>query len=763
MATNSVFAGSRQLPSRQLWQVPVFLLGLTTLAAFLLARPLWNNPLARAEARLDHARRLWDRGNAPPAKILELVRYYLEHADPQSRRAAEAHLICGTTLVRSARAATGDLALQTWQQAYQHLIQARDLHLAEEDVPRMRVALGEAGYYTNDDLNWVCRRLTVNLEAADDKPEACRILTLACLKKQPADLEAALKANEWLRQQPLLAEDVLGPARLQGGEVLVRLHRPAEARKLLEKIARDAAPEVLARARVLRARSHQDENQWAEAFALWQEALDDKQQPPPDPGELLYNLGLCHRRLDQRDEALGAWRDGVKRGRVEAAIACSIGLGELLLASGDEAAVDALVWAVRDVRSPETWTNPHIGLKQVREVFEQGCLVFRQKKAYEKSLALAEAYERLAAPGMASYQRGVALAEWGRSLAEAGQMDRKRSADLLKQSGLAFEQAAEASKDPAEQAERLWLSGGGHLEGGDPARAVSVFERFLQLTGHTPERFGEAWFWLAAAHERLKNRADAEAAYRRCISYRSRFGTRARFRLSEMELARGHTDVAVEMLELNLKALRLDPDDESMEKSLFSLGHLLYVKHDYQSLRPILEEGVSRYPSSSVCSRGRFELAETYRQLAVLENQHVVQGGNLPEETRDHFLKQRRIWLAKAAEQFELLSQALTSEPRAGGLTTAEQVQVQFSMADCRFNLGEYPVALKLYDDLADRYKGRLEHLSALGGTARCFAAQRDFPRFRARLDDIRVALKTVDSQTRREWEQWLSVAGKGQ
>src|SRR5207302_916433 len=100
-----------------------------------------------------------------------------------------------------------DSASKTWQNAYQHLIQARDLGPPEDDLPRMRAALGEAGYYTNDNLDWVCRRLTHNLEAADDRTEACRVLTLACLKKQSPDLEGALKANEWLRQQPLLGEN----------------------------------------------------------------------------------------------------------------------------------------------------------------------------------------------------------------------------------------------------------------------------------------------------------------------------------------------------------------------------------------------------------------------------------------------------------------------------------------------------------------------------------------------------------------------------
>ena len=49
------------------------------------------------------------------------------------------------------------------------------------------------------------------------------------------------------------------------------------------------------------------------------------------------------------------------------------------------------------------------------------------------------------------------------------------------------------------------------------------------------------------------------------------------------------------MLEQNIKGMRLEPDDEAMEKSLYALGHLLYVrKRDYGNVRPVLEDAVTR-------------------------------------------------------------------------------------------------------------------------------------------------------------------------
>ena len=749
MAKNSVGTVS----GGQLWQVPVFLLGCASLAGFFTARPLWNNPVARATARLDHARRLWERGDSHTDKILSHVRYYLDNAGPEPGRAAEAQLIQGSVLLRAARR-TRPEDQPPWQQAHEYLLKARELGVSADDAPKLLVSLGETTFHLGN-LDEAIALLSGNLEAADDKAAILRILVLAHLSKKPADLEGALSANERLRQLPLVGEDVLSPARLQGGEILLRLHRPSEARKLLEKITPDSPEEILVQARILRARSHQDESQWNEAAALWQETLDKRQAS--NLGELYYNLGLCRRRLEQRDEAIEAWRAGVKQGEP----ACALGVGELLLAAGDVGAAQSLTWAVRGVRSPEAWTNPYLDLKQTRELFEQVGALCRQKQAFEQALSLTEAYERLAAPGMAAYQRGLALREWGRALGQGTPPERGHSVEILRRSGVAFEKAAEAATNPEEKSDRLWQSASGHLEGDDPARAVTVLLNYVQLSGLPAERAGEGWYLLATAHERLKEETNAEAAYRRCISYRSKFAHRARFRLSEIELSRGKIDRASGMLELNLQQLRLDPDDESLERTLYALGHLLIQQRKHAEAQPILKEAVTRYPRSSSCPRGRFDLAETYRLLAVIQNQNI---DTMPRESRQHFLEERKRLLTDAAEQYELLSHALTNKERGiGALTRVEQVQVPFSLAECRFNLGDYSAALKLYAELADRHQGKLEGLSALGGTARCFAAQRDFDKFRSRLDDIRVALKSADQATQREWEQWLSIAGKGQ
>ena len=83
----------------------------------------------------------------------------------------------------------------------------------------------------------------------------------------------------------------------------------AEIRQTTEEWQRTADEQhptpVVAEARVLRAKSYQEEGNWAEAAPLWREVLADRRNPPAEPGPVLYQLGLCSRRLEQNgDEPL---------------------------------------------------------------------------------------------------------------------------------------------------------------------------------------------------------------------------------------------------------------------------------------------------------------------------------------------------------------------------------------------------------------------------------------------------------------------------
>src|SRR5262245_28462534 len=309
MATNSASTSrpANPLSVRQLWQVPAFLLGPLALGLFVLARSLWREPDAAARGTLVEARRLLHRPDGDMERAAALARAYLDRAGPEAAHLGEAHFLLGSALLRAAHATAGKEAEGSWRQAREQLEQAEQLGVPPRDEALLSFRLGLCGLQTGMAPNRVAELLARSVEDGDDKVEGYRALTRAYLNLSPPDLATALRANEELRQLPLLGEDILGPARVQGGEILLRLHRPADARKVLEKIARTAQASVLAEARALRARSYQDERNWAEASALWKEVLKDRQHPPAEPEPILYQLGLCYRQLDQPQDAARAW------------------------------------------------------------------------------------------------------------------------------------------------------------------------------------------------------------------------------------------------------------------------------------------------------------------------------------------------------------------------------------------------------------------------------------------------------------------------
>src|SRR5262249_1468086 len=156
----------------------------------------------------------------------------------------------------------------------------------------------------------------------------------------------------------------------------------------------------------------------------------------------------------------------------------------------------------------------------------------------------------------------------------------------------------------------------------------------------------------AEAHRWLKHDAAAEEAYNECAKYPGRFGYRARYRLSQIELQRQppQVDRAVEILDQNLRRLQRDPDPEALEKSLFALGGRLYRRHDYQTAKKPLEEAVTQFPNSPQAPHGRYQLADCWRKLATQLNE-TIRETKYPK-TRQHYEKQQRDLLQRASDQY---------------------------------------------------------------------------------------------------------------
>ncbi len=761
-----------------LWQVPVFFLGVASLAAVLGARPPWRDGAARQlERDLASARQALAKPDGDAGRVPALMERVLAGRDRWPHRAGEAFFLLGSAHARLADQAAGDDALGHWRAALDHLRQAESLGVPDDDRPALQYRLGKAGFHTGDDPRRVADRLAASVEqAADDRAEGYALLTQAYLRLPEPDLRAALRANEALRQLPLLNEEVLAPARLAGSELLLRLGKPEAARRLLEKVGDQAPPELAARALLLRAGSLHDEERWSEAAPLWRQALAaPRRLAPGDLGPALYRFGTCLRNLEQPAEAADAWQECVARGGKDEAAAAALGLAELRLAEGNpEAAASAFERAVRDVRRPEDWHNPLADLKRLREAFERGCRGLREAGHHESALRVARLYERAAAPGEAPLLRARAAEAWAVSLGEQAtgpEADRIRgeARELFRQAGAAAEESAKLGP-VGEEAPRLWQSAGHFLRGEDFGRAAEVLARFIELEQQAKrsDRLGEAWFLLAETHRERKDWPSAGAAYRQCLLYPGPFEYRARFQLARAENEAKNLDAAVELLEQNLKLLQAHTDPEAQEQTLFLLGALLSEQKKYGTAAARLEEALVRYPNNADALTARYRLAESYRHQAVEEGQKLEAAvrERQPQKIQELHQQERQKLLLRVAAEYRTLAEALEKVRAGRPLSAGEEAHVVNALltrADALYHAGQVDDARRGYLGLAERYPNRVERLSAWWGVAQCHYYKKEFAGAEEYVRRIEAALNDadVDDKTRQGWQEYLQMLKK--
>lgn len=778
---------------RQLWQVPLFVTGVLVLVLVVLTRSLArDNPRRQLNEHLTVARQLLEDGDAQAA--LGQARHAVAEAEAFPDRRGEAALLLGLAEARVAGFAEAGKAGEHWTQARKHLQEAAKLGVPEGDQGRLQYTLGKVGFHTGAPAAQVAACLAAAAESAPDRAEAYRLLTEAYLRLSPPDLEKALEANKKLRDVPRAREDVLAPARLVGGELLLQLKKPKEARDVLAKVGKKAPPEVLLRAHLLRARSYQDEGKWSDAAALYQSIRSDKRMRPEDPVRLLYDLGICYDKIEQTREATVVWEECVQLARrskgpgiKEVGAAAALALAEAQVQEPElEKALDTLASVVRDIRSSQEWKNQLVDLAHARALFEQTDEACRKAGRFDLALRLAVTYDRLAAPGRAQTLEANAAAAWARSHLEQTHQgpDRERheaeARRLFLQAAEACEAAVGLVATPAEKARMLWQSADHYRSCRDYKQAAANLERYLKLVTDnvtqarsasegtqdifSSAHIGEAWYLLGEVRRLGGAPAAAIEAYHKCIELPTPFAFRARFQLAMAAIAKGQLDDAESILTTNLKLMVKTPDPEAREKTVFALSDLLYRQHSYRLASRTLEDALMHFPENSDSIRARYQLADCYRQLAVqayrnyedLLPQHNLLPGNLDRQQKEY-----QSYFQKATDEFHKLGELIEKDPAARARLSAEQqVQVPFNEADCLFKRGRYQDALKIYERLAIRFPQRPEGLEALGGTARCYAALGDMPHFRQRVDNISQVLpatRGLDQASRQGWEKWLT------
>lgn len=786
MSTETALAMGQRNPRRlrglrHLWQVPTFVVGVLSLVAVALLRPLWSDGGQPLERDLAAARQSLEQAKPEPARARTFAERALSRAEPESRQAGDGHYLLGSALLLLAEQTPPGTGAVLWQQARTHLEQADALGTADADRARLAFRLGKTFHALNvepqrvvDCLSWAVP------DGADNAFDGYGLLADAYLRLPTPDLRKALDATRKQLALPTSDEAALAPPRLRCGELLCRLDQPEEARKVLGRIGPGAPPELLFRARLLRARLAQDEGSWAEAAKLWEEVRDDRRWLTADPGRTLYYLGLCYRKLDQLDKALKVWEECRQRNGDEGR-AAALEVAQLRLRGEQPAlALEAYTSALRGVAAPSDYHNPLIELTEARSRFETGCQVYRQTGAYEPAEQLAHLYERIALPGAGQELAGQAADAWGRSLLEqaaqavtdqAARANEEEARKHFREAGAFYERAADLGPSAAEQADWLWHSAGDYLEGQDRDHAVRVLERFVQLPAASGDRLGQAWFLLGEAHRLLHNEVMAQAAYQKCIEYPGVFAFRARYELAVAKIGQKNCDDAEAELKDNIRLA--PPGSEAHEKSLVTLATLQFQRRDYNNAFQNLQRALDTYPANGQAARLRLCYAQCCRHLAEQNGSRLTPEEYTIDPERQFRQGERTKLLERAAGQYQKLVQDLEGIATHRTLTADEASilrQAQFEYAECRFDLGKFEEALRLYNSLADRYRQQLEELIALRHVWQCHGVLFQPEQSRTTLERIQTAMQempmtafdgSADVATRAWWEAWLSERSK--
>jgi tetratricopeptide (TPR) repeat protein len=766
---------------RHLWQVPCFLLGCAVFLSVWFTRPIWYDAdgwvvrrnLAEARLRLqEHHGSL----NDVPGLVSEALSRISRFPD----RAGEAHYLLGSAYLFLARKMPEERAREAAGKARAHLEQAQVLGVPDEDRDHLTYRLAKCWFLTDGDPWRTCEYLAHSIETgADDRAEGYAMLTKAFLRLNPPHVQSALDAND-LEIQLTEDEDALAAARLLRGELLLRLKKREEARKVLERIGPRSAPEVLARARSLLARTFFEDQAWKDAADRWQ-ALVSERHLPADAGSIFYWLGMCYRNLDRPADAEAAWQRAFKY-KGEPAQAAGLRLSELRLTAGSvRDAVDLLEQSLEKVQKFGDYSNSLLDAQQAQLIVQTTAHRFQEKGDFDTAQRIALLEAKLSPRKSALVLWAQIMDAWGRAGmdkaktlkdAKRAAAEQKTAVDHFLRAGTAFQAAADESRQQPDEGQWLWQASEAYFEGRDPANAVTTLRRFVLLPG-SPERLSEAWYRLGEGQKLLRNLTAAGQCFQQSIACGGRAAYLARCQLAELAVLRGKFDLAEEILQQNLELLSIDTNSEAYERTLFLLANVLFMEEKYQPASTHFELALDHFRTNPGAVLARFRLAECYRILAEKEIiGHQPGPGSNPLSRYLH--SQRLTYLEKAIANYQTLANDLDARqhgPAPAALSEEESDLLRLSLfrkAECLFLIPRYDQAIGIYEALASQYQHQYDGLVACRELYNCHLASSTV--FRESVEKARKALERAKSicnelddgafkdqpESRLDWERWI-------
>lgn len=788
MATDT--APTRRDEPRQLWQAPVFFLGVAVIIAAPLARKHWRPHDEPAISRqLAQARQALEKSPPDPTASLQYARKTLELVDRFPQFAGEAHYLIGSAQLRLIDLSAPDG--NALGQSRAHLEQADRIGVSDSDRPKLNYFLAKSAVLRGLDPAPSLAALAQSIDAADDAAEAYGLLAQAHLKMEPPDLNAALEATKQQLAKAGPGTDArwLAAARLRLGSLYLKLNNPKEGRAVLERLGNDSPPEVFFGARALLAENYETSQEWAKASRNWDQVRMNPRLTPAGKGAALYHWGRCLSQEQRVKEATSAWEEAATLPGDEGQ-AAALRLAEVRVESDPKAAADAFTTALNAVQSPGDYRNSLISIDEARQILERAATQSRTKGDIASAQRLVDLYAKMAPPGRdddllaqsADASAQALLDQAKQTPADASQLQEQARGQYLT-AARAYERAAGKVSPGPDQAQWLWRSADRYLKAQQQQAALDVLTRMTQLeTQLSPENIVEAWYQIAGIHHQKQQYAAARAAYQHCLTPPGRFSLRSRHQLAMLDLTENKFDDAETLLQENRGILRsaAQPDAGLMEQTEYALAAVAFQRQtaikeelrEYTTAEQRFLGALQQYPESAEALKSRFYLGTCYWFVA-FQRSKALGNASLNDEERKAYQKQLIDNLQKAAEQFEKIDSTLTAKQKSGALTADENALLwrsAFSTAHCYFYMSDFEEANRRYGALAIRYQGEVGELGALSFVFLCYKNTKQTEKAQSVVSKMKSAFEKMPESSfpggeeyyhRTFWVQWFADAEK--
>jgi len=643
---------TRPDPTRRVWQVPVFLLGLGAfLAAYTGLLPVGPpDPATAFRKEVAGLRTAAEKLPADPAEMKGRVARVAGALGSYPDHAPAAHFALGGGYVRLAETAPspGD-AKNYWTLAKQHFDDVRPAQLPDTaDPPRLayRAAKARAAALpptaTPAEID-LTRELLTRTPAGEDPGDGPRLVAELCLRVVPPD---AKKAKEALTAYiadagPAIPPAAVERAKLRLSEIHLMLADSDGAKVWLGRIGRDAPADVLPTAKAQLARIRMTEGDYAGAAREWELVRGIAEVPPEVRAAAAYHLGVCRLSAKPPEPAAAAalFDEAAKAEGPEAA-AAAVRLAELVLRDPDAAkhaaAAGLLAAAVKGVTAPAEYRGVLVPLNEVQATFELAAQTFVTDGAFEAAVAVADTYKAVAVGERDKEKRAAALAAWGDALTKTnGDAAPKFAAAAEEYATLAA--ARPVDSDRAEQYRRAAAL---HRRAGNPTAALAALEQALKLPKLPDEASGPVWVEYAEGLL-LANRPDeALRAFKQAMATNGPTSTLARHRLARLLLDTRDPKkmpLGIELLAQIARSERVDPaEQDAHERALVELAHEHIRAGNFAEAESRLRTQLKLYPTGPEAGLGKLLLGVSLLQRA---DPRAKPAAPDPAKARDEALK----------------------------------------------------------------------------------------------------------------------------